>query len=297
VRYAFYQCQRCGLVRLHPFPKAGTKKRLYSYSDPNTHNQDLSPLMKMLYHFPDGKHLISQYVRLAHIERQHIVEQLLASGRLLDVGCGTGEFLTLFDPKKWKLSGVEVNSHLTTTVKKTFPAMDILNSTIEAFITDEKFDVVTLWHVFEHISNPAIIIKKLHRLIRKDGYLIIEVPQADSVVRKLFGRHWNLLLVPEHLYFWTESSLSSFLSKHGFVVKHIQFRGYVSSFPASFVNWSRNQGVPKLLSVLAAFCFFPALLLVYKLFPSTRDNLLIIAQKSRPKKLFGNYYLNSKTAS
>lgn len=280
--YFFYRCQICGLIRLHPSPKALVRKNLYSYSSPEVHNQALSPLMKLVYLIPGGQNLIAHYVHLAHKQRHHSIEQWIGSGRLLDVGCGTGEFLTLFDPKKWKLTGVEVNPHLTKSLKANFSYIHIITNTIETFIARNKFEVITLWHVLEHLTYPEDVLKKLKSFLAPNGWLFIEVPQANSLSRILFRSEWNLLLTPEHTFFWTARALSTFLSNNGFVVKQVAFRGFMSSFTGSLGNWLHSQGVPRWLATTLGVGLSPIVLIVNLFIPSTRDNLFLIAQKATP---------------
>lgn len=235
--------------------------------------------MRILYQIPLGKLLILKYTNLIHRWRKQFVEHFISSGRLLDVGCGTGEFLTLFNKRHWQLTGVEVNPHLIKTLTKKYPHIQIHVGTIEVFKTKQKFTIITLWHVFEHLSQPDKVIKKLFQLLDDDGWLVIEVPHSESLGRKLFGRYWNLLMIPEHLYFWTETSLSQFLSSHRFVVKQILFRGFVSSFMGSLANLLRSYNIPSSVAIIIALGLSPISLILHAISPSTRDNLLIIAQK------------------
>ncbi len=279
--FSFYQCKSCGLIKLDPFPEKSVTEKLYAYTNPEIHNQISSPIMKLVYMIPGGKYLISSYVRSAHILRQKVVLQYLASGKLLDVGCGTGEFLTLFDSHFWNLNGVEINHHLTQTIRINYPKIKIFSKTLETFYPKSKYDIITLWHVFEHLPDPLVVIKKCKRLLNDGGWLIIEIPQANSLTRKLFGPYWNLLLIPQHLFFWTASSLTLILKTGGFDVIQIRFCGIVSSFPSSAGNWLRSHRIPSFLSTIAGFLFYPLILLLYLILPRTRDNLIIIAQKPK----------------
>lgn len=281
--YALYQCLNCGLIQLHPFPSHAEMNQLYSYTDPDTHARKMSTLMKMLYAIPKGIDMIRRYVHLIHQQRQRLILQYVHSGSLLDAGCGTGEFLTLFNQSKWQLTGIEVNQHLTSGLTTLYPRIHISNRTIETYKSRSKFDAITLWHVFEHLRKPNEIIEKLGNLLKPGGWLFIEVPHGDSIVRKIFGVHWNLLMTPEHLYFWTEESLAQLLSKHGIIVKRVIYRGFVSSFLGSFVNWMQIFSVHSILAVFIGLSLFPFFLLLHIFFPRTRDNMLIISRK-KPSK-------------
>lgn len=107
-----------------------------------------------------------------------LIEKYKNSGNVLDVGSGMGFFLRLFDKKRWKTQGVEPSPALANLGKKYF-GLNINNSFLEKFQTEEKFDVITLIDVFEHITNPKEILKKIAWLLDKEGIVLIKVPNGE----------------------------------------------------------------------------------------------------------------------
>ncbi len=129
------------------------------------------------------------------------------SGKLLDIGAGTGDFLVAANKAGWETSGVEVNENARALAKE---KEVLLNSSISNFAT-EKFDVITMWHVLEHISNYEEILEICHSLLSKNGVLIIAVPNYKSYDAQHYKMHWAAYDVPRHLWHFSRNSLSKIL--------------------------------------------------------------------------------------
>lgn len=126
------------------------------------------------------------------------------SGKLLDIGAGTGDFLVAAKNKGWDISGVEVNEKARALAKeKAVP----LKRTIENF-TNEKFDVITMWHVLEHISNYKEILETCQSLLNENGVLVIAVPNYKSYDAQHYKNYWAAYDVPRHLWHFSRKSLA-----------------------------------------------------------------------------------------
>lgn len=143
-----------------------------------------------------------------------IEDEKKVGGKLLDIGAGTGDFLTEAKRRGWKVSGAEPNSMARELASK--KGIGLKENTREFHY--EEFDVITLWHVLEHVPDLEIQIKELSRLLKKDGLLVIAVPNFKSYDAQVYKEHWAAFDVPRHLYHFSRSSIERIFSQFNFKV-------------------------------------------------------------------------------
>ena len=112
-----------------------------------------------------------------------------------------------------------------------------MTSTINAVVGEEKFDVITLWHVLEHVENPDMLLKKLKMLLDKNGLLVMSVPNIQSFQFYIFGRNTFHLDIPRHLVHYSPRTIEKLLKKSGFGIKGLNYYsieynpfGFIQSF-------------------------------------------------------------------
>ena len=152
-------------------------------------------------------------------------------GNLLDLGCGEGNFLVLAKKRGWNCYGVDLSKYATNIAKKR--KLNVSNKLLEEIKFKEKyFDVITLWDAIEHLSDLPKVFKELSRILKDDGTIIIRTPNEQSVFHSL--AHWIYILSfrtiifpiktiyhTDHLYYFSELTLSKVLKKNGFIPKKI----------------------------------------------------------------------------
>jgi SAM-dependent methyltransferase len=135
--------------------------------------------------------------------------------RLLDVGCGTGVFLDLAQQAGWHVRGIEPGVAACAYARARF-GLEVHCATLEsAPLPPESFDVVTMWHVLEHLPHPLGGLRRVHQALASGGLLLIGVPNFASLEARLFGRRWYSLDAPRHLYHFTPATLSAIVSAAG----------------------------------------------------------------------------------
>lgn len=178
-------------------------------------------------------------------EKVHLVERFCQSGRLLDVGCAGASFLLALDPDKWHRVGIDTSSHAVTMVRSRFPELEIYRGDI--FLTDldaQSFDVITFWHVFEHVADPEEVLLRVKSLLRPGGYVIVSLPNFSSYQARLFNHYWFALDVPRHLHHFSPYSLERLISKSGMLLeKHLFFSRLLNfhQLKYSLINWSEDR--------------------------------------------------------
>jgi len=135
--------------------------------------------------------------------------------RILDIGCGQGDFLNILDPERFEKFGIEINPQGYETCSKKH--IHIYNQDIKTIdFKDEFFDAVTLWHVVEHLQNPSETLRMISRILKKDGVLVIGTPCIDNLGFRWGKSLWFHLDAPRHLILFGKRSAKFLLEKSGF---------------------------------------------------------------------------------
>lgn len=142
---------------------------------------------------------------------------------ILDIGSGRGLMLYYLEKyyKYERAIGTQISKAACEYSKNVLGLEMYDKDILELNLGKESFDIVTLWHVLEHVKEPELYVKKIQTLLKKNGKLVIEVPNFNSWTRKLTGRYWLGLDLKYHLYFFTRNSLSRLLRKYGFTIKAV----------------------------------------------------------------------------
>src|SRR6056297_214433 len=170
-----------------------------------------------------------------------LIDQLHPSkGNLLDIGAGTGDFLVAAKKNKWNVTGVEPNQ---IALKKASVKNIDLYSNI-AQLPKGTFDIITLWHVLEHLPDLDNQISSISNLINTNGLLIIAVPNFKSYDAKYYKQHWAAYDVPRHLWHFSKTSIAKLFEPYNFKLIHTKpmwFDSfYVSLLSEKYKNGSNN---------------------------------------------------------
>ena len=139
----------------------------------------------------------------------------MPSGKILDVGCGLGFFLSAIN-SQWEKYGVEISEFASDYARQHFPDINIFTGELgQAKYEDNFFDVVYCFSVLEHANNPNEIMSKIYRVIKPGSLLIVSVPNIESFCARRFKSNYRLLGVP-HIVLWSRATLTTLLEQNGF---------------------------------------------------------------------------------
>ena len=205
---AFWACE-CGIALLDPVP---TAQQLPETGD------WWSPHRKEIYRNVWFKHIrIRIQNSLFGNARSRLIRQtqkVMPSGRLLDIGCGTGSLLKEAS-KFYDCTGLEPSDRAADAAESA--GFQVIRSTVEnAQIPDDAFDVVTMDAVLEHVPDPVAVLQQIHRILRPGGIVVIKVPKLWGPSHRRHGREWNGFRVGYHLTMFTGKTLSAALEVAGF---------------------------------------------------------------------------------
>ncbi len=147
-----------------------------------------------------------------------LFDQTKTIGSVLDIGCGTGDFLLEAKKRGWMVNGFEPNENAKQLAAK--KNIDMCNSLSN--LPNESFDAITLWHVLEHISNLEEQILEFKRLLKPNGKLIIAVPNYKSFDAQYYNQFWAAYDAPRHLWHFSKNSINKIFSNFHFSLDDIQ---------------------------------------------------------------------------
>ncbi|MDP3945108.1 MAG: class I SAM-dependent methyltransferase [Lutibacter sp.] len=196
------------MLETFPQPKAEELSGYYESDEYISHTDSKETVVDKLYQIVK-KLALSNKLKLINSFKT-------ADKNLLDVGCGTGDFLLICKNNGWKVTGVEPN------VKAKISAENKLNGKSDSEIYPEinqinnesQFDVITLWHVLEHVPNLEAYISTLKKLLKPNGVLIVAVPNFKSYDANHYKQFWAAFDVPRHLWHFSKKSIHLLFEKH-----------------------------------------------------------------------------------
>ena len=199
-------CNDCNFKFTNPIPSEGTIGKYYKSENYISHSGTKKGLINYIYHKVRDRQLKMKF---------NLISSLTKNKSLLDIGCGTGEFINICKNKSWKVFGLEPDSGARELAKKNYN-IDLLDQEELYNINENKVSVITLWHVLEHVYNLERDLKQYAKILNDNGYLIIAVPNCNSYDAKYYKEHWAAYDLPIHLYHFTQKDINSLANKTGY---------------------------------------------------------------------------------
>ena len=193
--FALVKCKKCELIFTNPRPAPDKLSKYYESDTYISHTYKSNSPINVLYK-------LVRYFTLR--KKRRLIQRFKSSGTILDYGCGTGDFLKECKKGGWKTHGIEPNARARK-ISISKVNQNIYNS-IEQLDKNNHFDIITAWHVIEHVSDLKKTVKKLRKKLTKEGYLIIAVPNVDSYDSSFYKEAWAAYDIPRHLYHFSSYS-------------------------------------------------------------------------------------------
>ncbi|MFM9824953.1 class I SAM-dependent methyltransferase [Flavobacterium sp.] len=193
--FDLYYDETLDMLITHPQPSLDNLGKYYESEDYISHTDNKRSLFEKLYH------LIKS---IALKNKLNLINSLQSNkGTLLDIGAGTGDFLTVAKNNGWQTKGIEPSQKAKViAIKK---GISFVEHTTE--LEDHSFDIITMWHVLEHVPNIEAQIKELKRVLKPNGTILIAVPNFKSYDAKYYGKFWAAYDVPIHFWHFSKTAM------------------------------------------------------------------------------------------
>jgi len=204
--FSIVECNSCGFRFTNPIPEEKEIGHYYKSKDYVSHSGTKKGIINSIYHLV-RKHTLAQKKRLA--------DSLSEEKKLLDIGCGTGDFINYLNKKKWNTLGLEPDDETRGYAVKT-KNVNVQSIEFISEIEDNSFPVVSMWHVLEHVYQLDQQIQEISRILKEQGKLIVAVPNSNSYDAKKYKSFWAAYDLPRHLYHFRKEDIKRLFEKHGF---------------------------------------------------------------------------------
>ncbi len=199
------RCSSCGVARLEHVLSESERSALYQedYYDGDRGERFSFPLEHFVIFF--------RWIRARDIERR-----LDGPGRILDIGCGRGRFLDFLSRRGFETFGTQLSLTAARASRERGGTEILIGELPDLDLQEASFDVVTFYHVLEHLAEPDEYLRQAWSLLREDGLLLIEVPDFGSPGFRFLGRRNLCFDYPHHIFFFSRESLEKLVSRCGF---------------------------------------------------------------------------------
>ncbi|MFN6945958.1 MAG: class I SAM-dependent methyltransferase [Cytophagaceae bacterium] len=234
--FTIARCNNCGLWFTNPRPSENAIGRYYQSQDYISHTNTSKGIINRLYHQVRN---ITLKKKVALINSLH-----KGKGSILDMGCGTGYFLAACKNDGWKVEGMEPDDN----ARKM--ASEITNTRINKsldVVPNGPYDIITLWHVLEHIHKLNETLETLYSKLSAKGKLIIAVPNCSSYDAAKYDEKWAAYDVPRHLYHFTPETIKPLLKKHHFNIIDVKPMVFDSFYVSMISEKYKGSGIIGLL--------------------------------------------------
>jgi 2-polyprenyl-3-methyl-5-hydroxy-6-metoxy-1,4-benzoquinol methylase/predicted RNA-binding Zn-ribbon protein involved in translation (DUF1610 family) len=208
--FNIYYCRQCGFTFTNGFPSSDDIDKYYDNPEYISHSDTKKGLENKLYHFV-RRYMLKSKLRLVCRQSKK------SKGKLLDLVCGTGYFLKMAKRKGWETVGIERDARARQSAIENF----YLNVKAEAYLHTlpvYNFDVITLWHVLEHLENLNGSMQRIYDLLADDGIVVIALPNCNSYDARHYKNDWAAYDVPRHLWHFTPKTFKILAEKHDFKI-------------------------------------------------------------------------------
>ncbi|MEL6255831.1 MAG: class I SAM-dependent methyltransferase [Bacteroidota bacterium] len=204
--FSIWHCSNCQGRFTQEIPDQNSIGPYYQSEEYISHSNTDKGLINTLYQWVRNYTLVKKRKLITKLSKK-------SGGNILDIGCGTGEFLGAMKEAGWKVQGLEPDPGARKQAQKN-QAISVSPSEELFNLKDGDYDVISMWHVLEHVHQLHEYFEKIRALLKPGGLLIIAVPNYQSLDAKVYGEHWAAYDVPRHLYHFSARSMKELFKFH-----------------------------------------------------------------------------------
>lgn len=258
------KCSKCSLAFLDPQPSESQLKKYYPSKSYYIYNRSskkgpIEVIREYLIKHYYSSNFLSLLI-MTFIKNVPAMPSYCKGGKILDLGCGTGDTLFLLKKLGWDVYGMDIDKNAISTGKK----RGLNNLKLGTYrdldkYPDNYFDAIRLYHVIEHLDDPSFCLSLIRKKLKKGGELIMGTPNMESLVSKIFKSYWYNLDSPRHLFIFSPRTLRKLSENNGFSIKEIEFcsaGGLVGSIQY-FINDIFNKKIDLIHKFPIIVLFYP----------------------------------------
>lgn len=208
--FRIVKCKNCGLLKTYPQPGSNELGKYYKsvqYLSHATHNKGVD-------------FFIYNRIRKLMLSRKvALIKKHAAGNNLLDIGCATGVFIDYCQQKGFKVEGIEPDEKARNYARKQL-GLTVNDLNHLCTFPKKSFDIVTMWHVLEHVNDLDERMRLVHHILTNDGTVIIALPNPASFDAQYYKKYWAAYDVPRHLYHFNQNAFSLLSERYGFKITH-----------------------------------------------------------------------------
>ena len=231
-QFSLDQCENCSLLFTNPRPAENEIAPYYQHENYISHTDEGNTLVNRVY----------KLVRKITLKQKlSLINRLSAQkGKVLDIGCGTGYFLETALNNGWSITGVEVDEHARELANKKLNKQ-VVKSLSQ--VHDKGFNIITMWHVLEHVHQLDDYLNTIHTLLNSEGKLILALPNHQSLDAEKYGVKWAGWDVPRHLYHFSPASIKHLAAKYSLTVKEVLPMKFDAFYVSMLSEQYKGRGV------------------------------------------------------
>ena len=240
--FEILECEDCKLLFTNPCPTPDKIGNYYKSEDYLSHNEEKKSLFAKIYNKVKKINIKNKF-KIATSSQQSAVS-------VLDIGCGVGDFLLYAKEKGCNVTGIEPSEDARKIAEK---KLDCKISSPEELqnIPDNSFDIITMWHVLEHVADLKTEIHHLQRILKKDGRLVLALPNYKSYDAEYYKDKWAAYDVPRHLSHFSQTSIKNIFKETNLQlidIKPLKWDSfYISMLSEQYLN-SKNSFLKGILT-------------------------------------------------
>jgi len=192
----------------HPQPSLEKLPSYYESNNYISHTDGNKSLFEKMYQFVKS---------IALKNKLKLINKQSSKGKILDIGAGVGDFLAVCQKDGWQTVGIEPSEKAKAIAQN--KGVLFVDSLTE--LENQSFDIITMWHVLEHVPNLSVYISELKRLIKPNGTIIIAVPNFNSFDAHYYGKFWAAYDVPIHLWHFSKTAIAKLFAPQKLILKKV----------------------------------------------------------------------------
>jgi len=207
--FSLEKCPECTLIFTVDPPLGENIGRYYESDDYLEHSNRKNDLFSKMYSW--GRDLMFGY-------KYGIIKKLGPKGKILDIGAGSGYYLNFMSKKGYEVQGIEMSERARNHAKSEHGLHIHPDEMFHNRDFKQKFDMISLWHVMEHLYDLNKVMKRFDELLNPNGSLVIALPNYNALEVQTYKKYWNGWDVPRHLWHFSPQSIRKLVGNHGFEI-------------------------------------------------------------------------------